>query len=427
MAACRQAGAASLVSRTVSLTVDAIAAGGDGVARAEGLVVFVPRTAPGDVITAAISGKGHFARGSLRKILRPSPDRIDPPCQHYTRERCGGCQIQHMSYESQLRSKQRIITDAMKRIGKREIEAPEVMPSESEWRYRTKLTLALRRRAGGWVAGLHPYDDPGRIFALADCPITDRRVVTVWRSIVAAAQFLPDAPSLRGSVRWTDDGPTFVLIGGARWSSHAALFDAVPELAALYWEPEGNARRLLADRRTRVAPAASFAQINPAVAAVLRDYVFDCVTGFGPSHVVDAYSGSGELSAALVAAGVTVTAIELDPDASRWAEQHLSPPSRAMAGRVEELLPRALPADVVMLNPPRNGVHADVTRVLTDATGIRALVYVSCDPATLARDVARLPGYEITSVRAFDMFPQTAHVETVCVLQPADRNFRGIQ
>jgi 23S rRNA (uracil1939-C5)-methyltransferase len=406
------------VSRTVSLAVDAIAAGGDGVARSEGLVVFVPRTAPGDVITASIAGKGHFARGSLRTILRPSPDRIDPPCPHYTHDRCGGCQIQHMQYLSQLGAKQRIIMDAMSRIGKREIDAPEVVASESEWRYRTKLTLAMRRRPGGWIAGLHPYDDPGAVFALADCLITDRRVVSAWREILAASEFFPEVSSLRGSVRWTGDGPAFVLTGATRWSDHTRFFEAVPTLCALYWERDGSPRKLLGDRRARTTPAASFGQINPVVASVLRDYVFGKVMSFGPASVIDAYSGAGDLAAALSSAGVTVTAIELDSDAARWAEQLLAPPSRSIGGRVEEVLPRVQSADVVVLNPPRSGVHAEVTAYLEQSSATRAIVYVSCDPATLARDVARLPGYAIQSIRAFDMFPQTAHVETVCVLFP---------
>lgn len=408
------------MSRTVSLAIDAIAAGGDGVARSEGLVVFVPRTAPGDVITASIAGKGHFARGSLRTILRPSPDRIDPPCPHYVRERCGGCQLQHIAYPAQLEAKQRIIIDAMTRIGKRTIATPEVVPSANEWRYRTKLTLAMRHRAGGWVAGLHPFDDPGRVFALADCPITDRRVVSAWREILAASDFLPDASSLRGSVRWGDDGPTFVLIGAARWSSHAQFFAAVPTLSALYWEPAEAPRQLLGDRRPQVSPTASFAQVNPVVAAVLHDYVLHNTLSFKPARVIDAYSGAGELSAALASAGVSVTAIELDGDAARWAEQFLPPPSRSIAGRVEEVLPRLGVADVIVVNPPRSGLHADVTEWLEAASGTtQAIVYVSCDPATLARDVARLQSYAIQSIKAFDMFPQTAHVETVCVLVPA--------
>jgi 23S rRNA (uracil1939-C5)-methyltransferase len=407
------------VSRTVSLTIDTIAAGGDGVARNEGLVVFVPRTAPGDVVTASVSGKGHFARGSLRAILRPSAVRIEPPCPHYTRDRCGGCQIQHIEYSAQLDTKQRIIADAMRRIGKRDITPPEVVRSTEEWRYRAKLTLAMRRRSGGWIAGLHPYDDPGRVFALSDCPITDRRVVAAWRELLEASEFFPDATSLRGSVRWTDDGPTFVLIGATRWSDHARFFAAVPTLAALYWEPDDAPRKLLGDRRVRATPAASFAQVNPVVAAVLREYVLGVVRSFNPATVIDAYSGSGDLAVNLATTGISVVAIELDRDAALWAEQRLAPPSRSIVGRVEEVLPRLAPADVVVVNPPRSGLHADVTEALAEMPNNRAIVYVSCDPATLARDVARLSSYSIQSIRAFDMFPQTSHVETVCVLTPA--------
>src|SRR6266566_193887 len=101
----------------VSVSIESIAAGGDGVGRNNGLVVFVPRTAPGDVVTAQISGRGRFARGALRSIVAPAPVRIDPPCAHYTREKCGGCQLQHMTYDSQVAAKQIIIRGSLQRIG----------------------------------------------------------------------------------------------------------------------------------------------------------------------------------------------------------------------------------------------------------------------------------------------------------------------
>ena len=198
----------------VSVAIDSIAAGGDGVGRSNGLVVFVPRTAPGDVVTAQISGKGHFARGALRSIVTPSRDRIEPPCPHYTRDKCGGCQLQHLKYDAQLESKRVIVRDSLQRIGKRKVEVPPIERSPNDWRYRTKLTLTMRRRGARWVAGLHPYDDPIGIFALADCPITDRKVVAAWREIMAADTYFPDADELRGSVRITSGGPTFVMIGG---------------------------------------------------------------------------------------------------------------------------------------------------------------------------------------------------------------------
>ena len=405
----------------VSVSIDSIAAGGDGVGRNNGLVVFVPRTAPGDVVTAQISGKGHFARGSLRSVVTPSPSRIEPPCPHYTKDNCGGCQLQHLSYEAQLEAKRVIIRDALQRIGKREVDLPAIERSPKDWRYRTKLTLAMRRRGARWIAGLHPYDDPARIFALSDCPITDRSVVSAWREIMEADAYFPDAKELRGSVRITTGGPTFVMIGGLSWGARDQFLGAVPSLTAVWWEPaDDQPRRRLLDKRQDRSPSASFAQINSEMAEVVRGYVIERVLAHQPSSVIDAYAGAGHTAVALSEAGVTVTAIELDADASNWSASRLREPSRAIHARVEEALPGVLPADVVLLNPPRAGVDARVTETLEKEAGhLRSLIYVSCNPATLARDVSRLPSYGIESVRAFDMFPQTAHVETVCELKPA--------
>jgi 23S rRNA (uracil1939-C5)-methyltransferase len=412
------------MARMVSVEIESIAAGGDGVARSNGLVIFVPRTAPGDLVTARIAGKGSFARGSLRSVTRPSPERVDPTCSHYTRDRCGGCQIQHLSYRAQLRAKQRIIRDAIERIGRREVNEPEIRESSDEWRYRTRLTLAMKPSASGqWIAGLHHYDDPSRVFALNDCPITDRRVVIEWREILAHSECFPGSQPLRGSVRITADGPVFTLIGAMRFPRAGELFDALPDLTALWWENDEGARRVLFDRRPRGRgrpPAASFAQVNPGVAADLEVHVLELVSSRGPRNVVDAYAGAGDTSVALAERGISVTAIEVDPDAAEWCASRLPEGSKSIRGRVEDVLPAALPADVVILNPPRAGVDSRVTELLEQQSlRPRAVVYVSCNPATLARDISRLPGYRIESLVAFDMFPQTAHVETVCELVPA--------
>lgn len=407
----------------ISVEIESIAAGGDGVGRSNGLVVFVPRSAPGELVTARISGRGSFARGTLRTIARVSDERIEPPCAHYTRDRCGGCQIQHLAYAAQLRAKQRIIRDAMERIGKRKTELPEIRPGESELRYRVKLTLAMRRLANGeWMAGLHPYDDPAKVFALSDCLISDEQVVATWRDILTQARFLPGVQSLRGSVRLTHDGPVFVLMGGMRWTMAEEFFDASPKLAAIWWENDEGARRLVGDRRPPRAlhpPAASFAQVNPRVASALREHLLTTVSAHSPRTVVDAYSGAGETAIAFAKRGARVTAIELDNDAARWCALRLPEGSTSLRARVEEALPNALPADAVVLNPPRAGLDARVTETLERAREKpRVIAYASCNPATLARDVSRLPGYRIASLVAFDMFPQTAHVETVCELVP---------
>lgn len=411
------------MSQMVSLEIESIAAGGDGVARSNGLVVFVPRTAPGELVTARISGKGSFARGTLRTVARASDERIDPPCPHYTRDRCGGCQIQHMSYSSQLRAKQRIVRDAMERIGRRRVTIGAVRESPSEWRYRSKLTLSMQRLSSGeWVAGLHPYDNPAKVFALADCPITDRAVVATWREILARSSLFPSVQSLRGSVRQTADGPIFIMIGAMRWSNAKAFFDLVPSLAAMWWESDEGGRRIVGDRRPSRSlqpPVASFTQVNPEVAVILRNHLVSIVSAYSPKTLVDAYSGAGDTAVTFAKSGITVTAIELDSDAARWCALHLPEGSVSIRARVEEALPNALPADAVVLNPPRSGADAAVTELLQNIpVKPRVIVYVSCNPATLARDVARLPGYRIESVTPFDMFPQTAHVETICELVP---------
>jgi 23S rRNA (uracil1939-C5)-methyltransferase len=176
---------------------------------------------------------------------------------------------------------------------------------------------------------------------------------------------------------------------------------------------------LLADRRDRPEPGASFAQVNPEVALQLESFVLERVMSYAPRTVIDGYAGAGGVARILAGRGVAVTAIELDEEATAWSASLLPAGSRAIAGRVEDLLAGALPADVVLLNPPRAGLDARVTCLLTSASPRpRAILYVSCDPATLARDLARLASYQIVSLTAYDMFPQTAHVETVCELVP---------
>ena len=407
-----------MIEPAVNIEIESIAAGGDGVGRSRGLVVFIPRTAPGDLVVARVETRGRFARGTLTELRRPSPARVQPPCIHYERDRCGGCQLQHLAYAAQLEAKAAIVRDAVQRIGRRGVHLPSVRASPAEWRYRSKLTLALRRRGGRWIAGLHTYDDPAAVFELRDCPITDERVVAAWAEVLRAARLLPPAGALRGSMRLLDSGVAFVLEGADAWPEAKAFFEAVPAVSALWWRPEAAGRRLIAARGPAEAASASFAQVNAAVAELVRAHVVGRVTVLEPRTVVDAYAGSGDTAVALAKRGIAVTAIELDPAAAGASAARLPPGSRSIAGRVEDVLGDALPVDVVILNPPRRGIDP---RVAAQLTAIRprprAVLYVSCNPATLARDLTRLPDYGITALDAFDMFPQTAHVETVCELR----------
>lgn len=401
----------------IQLRVHSIAAGGDGVGRSEGLVVFVPRAAPGDLALVRLDSIKRFARGTLESVVEPSPDRIAPPCRHYVVDRCGGCQLQHIRYEAQLEAKQIVVRDSLQRIARADVSLPAIRPSEKQWRYRNKLTLAMRRSADRWTMGLHPYDDPAAVFQLDDCPITDERVVAAWREIMAAPELLPNVAELRGTVRLTGEEIVVLIRGGREWSNAESFFTKLSRASSLWWAPDGGDSTMLFERRP--APAGtSFGQVNELVGAALHRYVVERVAARSPRTVVDAYAGTGETAAALAALGIRVTAIEVDREAANLCASRLPSGSRSVVGRVENVLTKALPAELVILNPPRVGLHERVTRALeAQHKRIRALVYVSCDPATLARDIARLSNYRLVSVETFDMFPQTAHVETVCELE----------
>ena len=401
------------------VAIESIAAGGDGVGRSDGMAVFVPRTAPGDVAMVRLTRARRFARGELVSLERPAPIRVVPPCPHYTDDRCGGCQIQHLSYEAQLAAKSGIVGDALRRIGRRQVENPVVEASDGQWRYRRKLTLHLRREGSRWIAGLHPYDDPDAVFDLRDCPITDERVLAVWAQLRPAFDRLPKERALRVAVRLLDAGASVVVEGGRTWRAPEAVLEAAPLVSELWWRPEGGRPRLLASRGSDAASGASFAQVNAGVAQRLRGHVLALARGRHPAKVVDGYAGLGATTLPLAADGVHVIAIELDADAVASLREQLRQPSTAIAGRVEDHIAAALPADVVMLNPPRGGLDVRVTEALQQVERAPdAVLYTSCDPATLGRDLARLTRFRLASVRSYDMFPQTAHVETVCELVP---------
>lgn len=401
------------------VAIDSIAAGGDGVGRSEGMAVFVPRTAPGDVAMVRLTRSRRFARGELVSLEQPSPERIAPPCPHYTIDRCGGCQIQHLSYEAQLAAKSGIVGDALRRIGRRQVANPAVEPSDGEWRYRRKLTLHLRRTGDRVIAGLHPYDDPDAVFDLRDCPITDGRVMFVWAELRPVFHLFPDERALRVAVRLLDDGAAVVVEGGRTWREPERMLDLAGSVTEIWWRPEGGRTRLLARRGADAASGASFAQVNAGVADRLRGHVLALARGHHPARVIDGYAGLGATTLPLASDGVEVTAIELDTEAATRLREQLHPPSTAIAGRVEDHIAAALPTDVVMLNPPRGGLDPLVTSALQGVERApSAIIYTSCDPATLGRDLARMPRFRLASVRAYDMFPQTAHVETVCELVP---------
>jgi len=241
-----------------------------------------------------------------------------------------------------------------------------------------------------------------------------------------AAERLPPGETLRLTLREVDRGVVLVVEGGEGPGRPEALLEAVPGLVAVWSSEEGGPRLLAGADDTRVTwagetvpvRAGAFLQVNRPAAVSLRSAVLGLLRPADGVRIVEAYAGLGSVGRALAGEGAEVTAIEVDPEAVAGARRMAPPGYRVLEGAVEERLAEALPAERVVVNPPRTGLHERVPEVLRDALP-RRLVYVSCDPATLARDRKRLaPTFELTSLRAWDLFPQTAHVEAVAVFAP---------
>ncbi len=399
-----------------TVTIERLVAGGDGVARlADGMVVFVPRTAPGDQVEIDVIQRGRrFGRGRLRRVITEGPGRVAPPCHHYVRDRCGGCQLQHVSIETQQEAKRGFVRDALRRIGGRAEAEPALEPSPQAWHYRTNVRLAIHQGR----AGFHAYDDAS-VFALERCAIAAEPLMALWA-------LLRDSPPPAGGLilRMDREGGLHVVVEGteAPWTGPAEIERSVGRALSWWWRPRGGAARVVAGPQTGV-PALAFEQVNPALASRIRQAAVQALGDVAERVVWDLYGGVGDTARLLAQQGARVWSVERDRAAVTWAVRQASAAGSInhVAGLVEETLHRLPEPAAVVVNPPRTGLHRRVADQLerwgARRRGTARLCYVSCDPATLARDLARMPSFALRDIRAYDLFPQTAHVETLAVLQ----------
>ncbi|MFW6192487.1 MAG: 23S rRNA (uracil(1939)-C(5))-methyltransferase RlmD [Gemmatimonadota bacterium] len=425
------------------LTVDSIAVGGEGVARDDdGRVVFVPRTAPGDRVRARVlEAHPTWARAGAVEILAPGPDRRTAPCPHY--ERCGGCQLQHLEPAAQEAARRAAVADTLERIGGRDVEVEPIVAPGPQLGYRNRVSLTLRRGEGASVtAGYHVRDDPARLLDVDRCPLAEEPVNAAWRALREAwgpgARRLPSGAELRLTLRATHEGSVGLLVeggelDGSRKESEASeLLERVDELSSLHWRPEaGPLRRLAGAKRLEerwqgielsLHPAA-FLQVNRTVAARMEDHLDGLMGEVSGVRILDLYAGVGLRAMRWSERGADAVACEVHPGAvetgRRTARRH-GVDVDMREGSVEEHVEQLLPADTAVVNPPRQGLSPEVAGSL-GAAELAALAYVSCDPATLARDLKRLgEAWRVESVQPFDAFPQTAHVETIVWLTRPD-------
>ncbi len=411
--------------------IERLAAGGDGVGHLEdGMTVFVSRAAPGDrVVLGAVRRRKRHAHAEIASVVSAGPDRVTPPCPHFTRDRCGGCQWQHLAPAAQAVAKRRIVGDALRRIGGLDVPDPELVPSPRPSGYRTTVTLTVRRAGRDVIAGFHDAADSDRVFPLDRCLIARDELNALWRAIGPATGALPRGDDVRLKLRITPDGGLHVIVNGGDggWTTPEPLARAAAAAglaATVWWQPTGGAVRVMAGPPVDSGGGAvAFAQVNAEVAALLREAVVAAASppddAPAPWRVLDLYAGAGETALPLAERGCDVVMVEMDRRAVRHAEQRAKSSGvrlRAIAARVEDQLAALFPADAVIVNPPRTGLAETVAAQLAAARPTR-LVYVSCDPATLARDLKRIgvTREAMITLRAFDMFPQTSHVETLLV------------
>ncbi len=402
------------------VTIDRIAAGGDGVGRlSDGITVFVPRAAPGDRVEIdLVERRKRFARGRVRSVVEGAGSRVEPRCRHYDEDECGGCQLQHLDYETQLAVKRTMVGDALRRIGKFDVADPPIVPAEQQWEYRNKVSLAVR----GKVIGFRRIGRADAVFALDRCAISDGGLMDLWSEVRRHVTLLP--PSLYRLVLRRDRGGGFHVVVAGR---DEKVWDATPFVTALarpdvavWWKPKSGASRIIAGPETGF-PALAFDQVNPKLAAQLRRRLVEVAGDVRQTVVWDLYGGVGDTATLLATAGARVWSVDADRSAVAWGNRELAHERvTRIADRVEDVVHRLPEPTLVVVNPPRTGLSAGVAEWLerwgSQQAG-RKLLYVSCDPPTLARDLTKMPAFGIRLVEAFDLFPQTSHVESLVVAQ----------
>ncbi|MGA9770786.1 MAG: class I SAM-dependent RNA methyltransferase [Blastocatellia bacterium] len=389
----------------LDVATERLAYGGDAIARHNGLAIFIPFAAPGERLRVRIvERRKNFARAVIEEILEPSSVRRPAPCHHFGD--CGGCQLQHMTYEAQLEAKTGFVRDALERVGKIDWQQKIEVRHAAEFGYRSRAQVKIERfnpqnpesRSVGFNrTGTHAICD------VTSCPV----LVPELQSSLATLRSFINQPAQAVRRDLTE------LEMGAGDASVA--FE--PPLSGL---PGGDLEKKVKGANYRFSPS-TFFQVNPLMLETLID---EAVAQYSGAVAIDLYAGVGLFTIQLGRRFSNVIGVEGDRQAARFARENISANKmtniRFDNARVEQWLKefttRSSP-DLVLLDPPRVGAAEAVTYIAEMKP--RIISYVSCDPTTLARDLRKLidSGYKLERVSAIDLFPQTFHIETVAVLK----------
>lgn len=397
---------------TATIEITDIGYGGEGVGHLDdGMALFVPFAAPGDALSVTVtSRRSRFARGVIREIHTPGPDRVEPPCPYYGT--CGGCCFQHLTHEAELAAKSKQLSDLLQRVGHCETlpEIARVVRSPQLYGYRNKVTLHPLR-ADDRVRYGFVESDGKTVLPVRECKLAAEAINRLIPKISRTPWGKQNAKRER---------PRAVTLRMDAGGEAQLFFGRAPR--RIPWLTE-----LLAEETPVRVPLGGFFQVNPAVSPALFGWVAEQAAANVLPVLVDAYCGVGCFALACAPYAERVYGIETDSDSVEAAHHNAGalrlPQCTFIAGVVEQNLHQVLDAAGdgsgvrVLLDPPRTGCHADVIARIRQFRPAE-LVYVSCNPATLARDVERLgEEYGIVSLALFDMFPRTAHFESVVVLR----------
>jgi 23S rRNA (uracil1939-C5)-methyltransferase len=405
---------------TFTLDLTTMAHGGFALGRHHKRVIFVPYTLPGERVTARITReKKSFAHAEVLEVVRPSPDRVEPPCPHFGPGKCGGCHWQHIAYERQIEYKQAVLVDQLERLGK--FETPPVrptVPAPHPWGYRVHATFTV---APDGRLGFHS-DRGSRVVPIETCHILHPALLDLFEGLDLS---VPEIERVRFQVGSDPDDCMIVIQTADDLPPEVEVdFPISVNLLLSDNEPANLIGRShvtyhVLNRSFRVT-AGSFFQVNLPITEVLVGEVLDRLALQGGETVLDLYSGVGLFTAFIAARAGMVVSVESYPPAVTDADQNLADLDNVdlVEGGVETVLDNLVgPFDAVVVDPPRTGLSADVIDGLVRLAPPR-IVYVSCDPATFARDVRQLVrhGYRLLDVLPVDMFPQTFHIECVATL-----------
>ncbi|MGC1308754.1 MAG: 23S rRNA (uracil(1939)-C(5))-methyltransferase RlmD [Phormidesmis sp.] len=441
---------------TLKVTIDDLSNSGDGVGRWEDRVVFVPNTVPGDEMRVKMTRvKSTHGFGKPAGIVKPSPHRVRPAC--IVADKCGGCQWQQVSYEQQLAAKHHLVVDTLKRIGKLEgIQVDSVMASEEQLNYRNKATYPLGKSQTGMVQAGYYRKGSHRLVNLNQCPVQDSRLdpllAEVKQDIQAREWKIYDERLHKGHLKhlslrvgrrtgqilltlisrsvklkgiheqaqqWMERYPELVgVLVNLNWKKTNAIFG--PDTYCIAGEPYLEEK--FAGLTFHIQPS-TFFQVNTAQAEKLLAHIEEELALTGQETLVDAYCGVGTFTLPLARRVKRCIGLESFAESVKQAEENAAlnniDNAEFKIGDVAELMPQVDGTpDVLLLDPPRKGCEPEMLEAMI-AMKPERIVYVSCNPATLARDLKVLcetGGYTVQRVQPADFFPQTSHVECAVFL-----------